>query len=73
MACTIFNQLNILTGDFPDLRREGEQVQGQVRRVPPDVGRERLDQRSRPLRMVPVVLQVLPGNLLLKYNLTSFL
>ena len=52
-----------LAGCLTDLRREAEQVQGQVRRISPDVGGEWLDQRPGPLRMVPVVLQVLPGDL----------
>ena len=43
------------------VRRGGEQVQGQVRGLPPDVGGVGLDQGAGPLRMVPVVLQVLPG------------
>ena len=48
--------------NFPQLRlrQGGEQVQGQVRGQPGHVGDERLDQRHRPSRVVPVVLQILP-------------
>ena len=42
------------------VRRGGEQVQGVLRGQPGHVGDERLDQRPRPARVVPVVLQVLP-------------
>ena len=49
-------------GCFFDLRREGEQVQSQVRRFASNVGRKWMDSAARSIRMVSVVLQVLSGN-----------
>ena len=46
----------MITGGFSYLQRGREQVQGEVRRIVRDVGEQRLDQGSGPLRMVPMVL-----------------
>lgn len=48
----------VFAGNFLQVRRGGEHLQGQVWGEPGDVGGEWLDPQTGPLRLVPVVLQV---------------